>query len=110
MSAGKLVGIDLDDVFGHRHARRPRQASRCPTATVRAHAQRRAHRDGSAVVARRRRDVALDMPERGAMLIKRSMGQQKFEHPVLGREFRPKTLSAIILRKLVQDASCASAR
>src|SRR5439155_6233277 len=30
--------------------------------------------------------------------------QQKFEHPVSGREFRPETLSAIILRKLVQDA------
>jgi molecular chaperone DnaK len=38
------------------------------------------------------------------MLIKRYMGHPTFGHHVSGREFRPETLAAIILRKLVQDA------
>src|SRR6516162_7457387 len=60
--------------------------------------------DGGAVVGQAARDVALDMPDRVALLIKRSMGHAKFPHLVADREFRPETLSAIILRKLVQDA------
>ena len=47
---------------------------------------------------------ALEQPERVAMVIKRYMGHPKFSQPIAGREFRPETLSAIILRKLVQDA------
>jgi molecular chaperone DnaK len=39
-----------------------------------------------------------------ATLIKRRMGHPTFGRPVAGHEFRPETLSAIILRKLVQDA------
>ena len=39
-----------------------------------------------------------------ATLIKRRMGQPSYGRAVAGREFRPETLSAIILRKLVQDA------
>src|SRR5207253_6617653 len=35
---------------------------------------------------------------------KRRMGHSSYGRPVTGREFRPETLSAIILRKLVQDA------
>src|SRR6516162_10868378 len=60
--------------------------------------------DGSAVVGQAARDVALDMPDKVALLIKRSMGRPEFEQSVAGRKFRPETLSAIILRKLVQDA------
>jgi molecular chaperone DnaK len=60
--------------------------------------------DGSAVVGQAARDVALDMPDRVAQLIKRYMGQPKFGYAVSSREFRPETLSAILLRKLVQDA------
>src|SRR5439155_3617647 len=41
---------------------------------------------------------------RVATLIKRQMGQPDFGRLVAGRSFRPETLSAIILRKLVQDA------
>src|SRR4029077_3743521 len=48
--------------------------------------------------------VALEQPDCVATLIKRHMGQPSFGRPVAGREFRPETLSAIILRKLVQDA------
>jgi molecular chaperone DnaK len=60
--------------------------------------------DGSAIVGQSARDVALEVPDRVAMLTKRFMGHPKFGYPVAGREFRPETLSAIILKKLVQDA------
>ncbi|MBI2803444.1 MAG: Hsp70 family protein [Planctomycetes bacterium] len=60
--------------------------------------------EGGAVVGQAARDVALEQPEQVAMLIKRSMGHPKFPTLVAGREFRPETLSAIILKKLVQDA------
>src|SRR6478735_100377 len=60
--------------------------------------------EGSAVVGQAALDVALEQPDRVATLIKRRMGQPKYDRLVAGQEFRPETLSAIILRKLVQDA------
>src|SRR5579883_3319847 len=57
-----------------------------------------------AVVGQAARDVALEQPDRVATLIKRRMGYPSYGRPVAGREFRPETLAAIILRKLVQDA------
>src|SRR5207249_5913042 len=49
-------------------------------------------------------DVLLEQPDQIARLVKRRMGYDSYGSPVAGREFRPETLSAIILRKLVQDA------
>src|SRR5262245_52128939 len=60
--------------------------------------------EGGAVVGEAARDVALEFPDRVAMLIKRRMGHPTYGSLVAGREFRPETLSALILRKLVQDA------
>jgi len=60
--------------------------------------------EGSAVVGQAARDVALEQPDRVAMIIKRTMGHPTFGQTIAGRDFRPETLSAIILRKLVQDA------
>jgi molecular chaperone DnaK len=60
--------------------------------------------DGSAVVGQAALDMALEQPDRVAMLIKRQMGLPDFGHPVAGREFRPETLSAVLLKKLAQDA------
>src|SRR5688500_7538133 len=60
--------------------------------------------DGSAVVGQPALDMELEQPDRVATLVKRRMGLDSFGRPVAGREFRPETLSAIILRKLVQDA------
>src|SRR5438105_2497931 len=60
--------------------------------------------DGNAVVGQAALDVALEQPDKVAMLIKRRMGHSTLGREVAGREFRPETLSAIILRKLVQDA------
>src|SRR5450755_138434 len=105
-SPGKLVGIDLGTTF-------------CAIATLDEHGQAVTLpniegemltpsavliEDGSAVVGQAARDVALEQPERVAMVIKRFMGHPTFSHPIAGREFRPETLSAIILRKMVQDA------
>jgi molecular chaperone DnaK len=60
--------------------------------------------DGAAVVGQAARDVALEQPQLVAQVVKRSMGHPKYLQPVAGRDFRPETLSAIILKKLVQDA------
>lgn len=59
---------------------------------------------GSAVVGGAALDVSLEQPDMVATLIKRRMGYPDFGRPVAGREFRPETFSALILRKLVQDA------
>src|SRR5438094_270641 len=56
--------------------------------------------DGSAVVGQAALDVALEQPDRVATLVKRHMGEPFYPRRVAGREFRPETLSAIILRKL----------
>jgi molecular chaperone DnaK len=60
--------------------------------------------DGTAVVGSPALDVALEQPDRVATLIKRRIGQPSYGRPVAGRDFRPETLAAIILRKLIQDA------
>jgi molecular chaperone DnaK len=60
--------------------------------------------DLDAVVGQPALDVALEQPDRVASLIKRRMGHSDYGRQVAGRNFRPETLSAIILRKLVQDA------
>jgi molecular chaperone DnaK len=64
--------------------------------------------DGSAVVGQAALDVALEQPDRVATLIKRRMGEATAGRPLTfqggARDFRPETLSAILLRKLVQDA------
>ena len=104
--SGKLVGIDLGTTFS-------------AIATLDDHGQpvTLPNRDGDmltpsavlltedgAVVGQAALDVALEQPDRVATLVKRRMGYPDFGRPVSGRSFRPETLSAIILRKLVQDA------
>jgi len=105
--AGNLIGIDLGTTY-------------CAVATLDDHGQPSTvpNRDndmltpsavllldeGTAVVGQAALDVALEQPDRVATLIKRRMGEAGFGRPVAGRDFRPETLSAIILRKLVQDA------
>jgi molecular chaperone DnaK len=103
---GKLVGIDLGTTF-------------CAIATLDDKGQpiTLPNRDGEmltpsaiyldgdhAIVGQAALDVALEQPERVATLIKRRMGNPSLGHPVSGRDFRPETLSAIILRKLAKDA------
>jgi molecular chaperone DnaK len=105
-AAGKLVGIDLGTTFSaiatlDDHGQAVTLPNRegemlTPSAVL--------IEDAGAVVGQAARDVALEQPDRVAMLIKRRMGHPSYGTPVAGHEFRPETLSAIILRKLVQDA------
>ena len=105
--SGKLVGIDLGTTFsaiatlddrGQPVTLPNREGEMLlPSAVF-------LDEDGTAVVGQPALDVALERPDRVATLIKRRMGQASYGKPVAGREFRPETLSAIILRKLVQDA------
>jgi molecular chaperone DnaK len=104
--SGNLVGIDLGTTFS-------------AIATLDDHGQpvTLPNRDGdmltpsavlllddNAVVGQSALDVALEQPDRVATIIKRRMGEANLGRPVAGRDFRPETMSAIILRKLVQDA------
>lgn len=59
---------------------------------------------GEAVVGQPALDVAMEQPDKVATMMKRQMGRAEYGRLVTGRSFRPETLSAVILRKLVQDA------
>jgi molecular chaperone DnaK len=103
----KVVGIDLGTTY-----------SAVAALDDRGHAVTLPNRDGemltpsavlllaesSAIVGQSALDVAQEEPDKVASLIKRRMGYETMGHAIAGRTFRPETLSAIILRKLVQDA------
>jgi molecular chaperone DnaK len=102
----RLVGIDLGTTFSaiatlddHGQAvTLPNREGEMLTPSV-------IYLDGdTAVVGQAARDVALEQPDKVASLVKRRMGHRSLGRPVSSRDFRPETLSAIILRKLVQDA------
>jgi molecular chaperone DnaK len=59
----------------------------------------------TAVVGQAALDIQFEQPDRVATLIKRRMGYGSFGRPLDGREFRPETLAAILLRKLARDAA-----
>jgi molecular chaperone DnaK len=59
----------------------------------------------TAVVGQAALDVAQEFPNDVAMLIKRRMGYPDYGRAVHGREFRPETLSALLLKKLARDAA-----
>jgi molecular chaperone DnaK len=62
--------------------------------------------DGSsALVGKAAKKAAAHFPDKVATVIKRDMGLPVYSRKVGGRELRPETLSAIILRKLKQDAA-----
>src|ERR1700746_1348815 len=54
--------------------------------------------DGSAVVRTPALDASLEQPAHAAPAIKRRMGSPSLARPVAGRDFRPETLSALVLR------------
>jgi len=105
--AGKLVGIDLGTTFSAIATLDDRgQPVTLPNRDGEMLTQSAVLLDdeGGAVVGQAALDVALETPDRVATLIKRRMGHPTYGRTVAGREFRPETLSAIILRKLAQDA------
>jgi molecular chaperone DnaK len=106
MPASKLLGIDLGTTFSaiatlDEHGRAvtlPNVEGEMltPSAIL--------LEEGCAVVGQAARDVALEQPEKVAQIVKRFMGHPKVGYLVGGKEFRPETLSAILLKKLVLDA------
>src|SRR5689334_21651551 len=104
--ADNLVGIDLGTSFSAIAALDERgQAETIPNIEGEMLTPSAVLIDGdTAVVGVAARDVALDRPDDVAMVIKRDMGYVTTSRPVAGRLFRPETLSAIIVRKLIQDA------
>src|SRR5689334_21557619 len=94
--AGRLVGIDLGTTFsaiatlddhGQSVTLRNRDGEMLTPSAV-------LIEDGDAVVGQAALDVALDLPDKVATLIKRRMGHPSYGRPVAGRDFRPETLSA----------------
>ncbi len=57
-----------------------------------------------ALVGKKAKSAAATKSSKAAMFVKRDMGDVAHARMVDGREFRPETLSAVILRKLKQDA------
>jgi molecular chaperone DnaK len=106
MATGNLVGIDLGTTFSAISTLDDRgQPITLPNSDGEMLTPSAVLLDeGSAVVGQSALDVALEQPDKVATLIKRRMGYPTLGHPVAGRDFRPETLSAIILRKLVHDA------
>src|SRR4051812_47484207 len=102
--AGKLVGIDLGTTFSAIATLDDRaQAVTLPNVEGEMLTPSAVFFDiGTAVVGQAARDVALEQPDKVAMFIKRYMGHKSYGR-VGGCDFRPETLSAIILRKLVHD-------
>jgi molecular chaperone DnaK len=103
---GKLVGIDLGttmsvisylDANGVAQTLANKQGEPLTPSAI--------YLDGTnAVVGRDARSAAAYTPEKVAMFVKRYMGKPIYPRPVDGRQLRPETLSAIILRKLKRDA------
>ncbi len=106
LSSGNLVGIDLGTTF-----------SAIATLDDRGQAVTLPNREGEmltpsvvlltedgVVVGQAARDVALEYPDRVASLVKRDIGYPELSYPVAGKKFRPETISALIIRKLVEDA------
>lgn len=58
----------------------------------------------TAVVGRAACEAAETEADKVANFVKRDMGKPYYSRPVCGRRMRPETLSAIVLRKLKQDA------
>ncbi len=56
------------------------------------------------IVGKSAKQAASHHPHKVAMLIKRDVGKSFYSRKVDGRQFRPETLSALIIKKLKQDA------
>jgi molecular chaperone DnaK len=60
--------------------------------------------NGEAIVGQPAMDVMMEHPGDVATLMKRKMGHPEFGRAVGGKHYRPESLSAVILRKLANDA------
>ena len=60
--------------------------------------------DRSIVVGQKALDALSERPDRVAVNFKRDMGEKFYSEPIGGREFSPEALSALVLKRLAQDA------
>ena len=58
----------------------------------------------SIIVGKEARRAGALAPDRAAVCVKRDMGLEEFSHPVAGRRHRPEVLSAMVLRRMKEDA------
>src|SRR5690606_13829003 len=59
---------------------------------------------GEVVVGQEARKAAITEPDRVVECVKREMGERFFSRPINGRKIPPPAISALILKKLKQDA------
>jgi molecular chaperone DnaK len=106
VDSGALVGIDLGttlSVIAHLDSKGV--ATTIPNRDGDPLTPSAVYLDGEdALVGKAAKAAATHNPDKVATLMKRSMDQPLFSRVVDGRQFRPETLSAIILRKLKEDA------
>jgi molecular chaperone DnaK len=105
-SQDNLVGIDLGTTFSVlAHLNANGAAVTIPNKDGDPLTPSAVYIDGTeALVGKAAREAAAVDSANVAMFVKRDMGQAAYSRTVAGRSFRPETLSAIILRKLKQDA------
>ena len=105
-SQDNLVGIDLGTTFSVlAHLDANGSAVTIPNKDGEPLTPSAVYFDGAeALVGKAAREAATVDSANVAMFVKREMGQAAYSRTVAGRTFRPETLSAIILRKLKQDA------
>jgi len=104
--AGSIVGIDLGTTMSVvSHLDSSHLASTIPNRDGDPLTPSAVYLDGSnVVVGKAAKDAASHYPGKVATLVKRDMGKPVYSRLIDGRNFRPEVLSAIILRKLKQDA------
>ncbi|MDP6444414.1 MAG: Hsp70 family protein [Pirellulaceae bacterium] len=104
--SGALVGIDLgttQSVIAHLDANGV--ATTIPNADGDPLTASAIYLDGdNAIVGKAAKQAAAHHPDKVATFIKRYVGEGQYYRSVDGRVFRPETLSAIVLKKLKQDA------
>ena len=105
-SPGRLVGIDLGTTLSViSHLDSSGATVTLPNSEGEPLTRSAIYIDGNnVVVGNAAKEAAAHYPDKVATIIKRYMGQPSFPRNVDGRIFRPETLSAIILRKLKEDA------
>ncbi len=103
---GSIVGIDLGTTMSViSHLDSSYVAASIPNREGEPLTPSAIYLDGTnVIVGKAAKEAASHYPEKVATLVKRDIGQAAFSETVDGRTFRPETLSAIILRKLKQDA------
>ncbi|MBS0208233.1 MAG: Hsp70 family protein [Planctomycetes bacterium] len=106
MGRENLVGIDLGTTFSViAHLNAQGTATVIPNSDAEPLTPSAIYLEGNtAIVGQAAREAAASGSGDVAMFVKRELGRPVFSRALGGRQYRPETLSAIVLRKLKQDA------